>query len=292
MSRNRQRTKIRQQDNAPQQVPQPHIPPQQDANPFGLSFVVPTEIVKLPSFGRLYSQNSPLFGMEQVEVKSLTAAEEDILINTSFIEQGIVFDKLIDSIMMTPGVTANDLMDCDKIAVLMTARKTGYGDIVNFSTACVNCGAELQLEISLTKMLEESLEEQEDTDVDWEYLEESNTYSFKLPVAELEVQIKLLTPEDTKHLEMSRAQKQKLGLPFNDTLEFLRAVIVAAGGISDRSQINKLEEVLPAADARKIRVVHNENMPKVKSTVEVQCQSCGHQDTKEVPFSLGWFWSD
>jgi hypothetical protein len=125
MSRNRQRVQIPQQDTNTTQQP-PQLVPQQETNPFGLSFVVPTEIVKLPSFGRLYGEDSPLQGLEEVEVKSMTAAEEDILINTSFIEQGIVFDRLIDSIMITPGVVAEDLMDCDKIAILMSARRTGF----------------------------------------------------------------------------------------------------------------------------------------------------------------------
>ena len=75
MSRNRQRVKIPQQDNdTNQQTPQPEIITQQEANPFGLSFVVPTEIVKLPSCGKLYDENSPLRGLEELEVKSMTAA--------------------------------------------------------------------------------------------------------------------------------------------------------------------------------------------------------------------------
>ena len=294
MSRNRQRVQIPQQDtNTTQQPPQPQLVPQQETNPFGLSFVVPTEIVKLPSFGRLYGEDSPLQGLEEVEVKSMTAAEEDILINTSFIEQGIVFDRLIDSIMITPGVVAEDLMDCDKIAILMSARRTGYGDKVNFGVSCNNCGADIELEISLTKMLEDTLASSAEVEEkDWEFLNESNTFSFKLPVTELQVQIKLLTAEDTKHLEASKTQKQKLGLPYNETLEFLRACIVEAQGIVDRTSINKLVEILPAADARKIRVVHNENMPKVKADADIHCGSCGHKDKKEVPFSLGWFWSN
>ena len=295
MSRNRQRVKIPQQESAPQKpqpIPEPVLP-QQGTSPFGLSFVVPTEIVKLPSFGRLYGEDSPLYGVDKVEVKSMTAVEEDILINTSFIEQGIVFDKLIDSIMITPGVTASDFMDCDKIAILISARKTGYGDIVKFDTSCDNCGADIGLDISLTKMLEESLETPERAEAkDWKYLEDSNTYSFKLPATQLDVQIKLLTAEDTRHLEMSKQQKQKLGLPYNETVEFLRACVVEAQGVVDRASINKLAEILPAADARKIRVVHNENMPKVKTTTTVQCGSCGHDNEKEVPFSLGWFWLD
>ena len=152
----------------------------------------------------------------------------------------------------------------------------------------------MELAICLTKMLEESLSNTPERTAapDWKYLEDSNTYSFELPTTKLNVQIKLLTAEDTNLLEASKQQKQKLGLPYNETVEFLRACIIQAQGVVDRTSINKLAEILPAADARKIRVVHNENMPKVKTTTTVHCNSCGHENKKEVPFSLGWFWLD
>ncbi len=290
MSRNRSRIQAQKEEELP-------TPPQivkEDAkqdNPFGISFVVPTEIVKLPSGGNFYDANSPVSGISEVEVKSMTAAEEDIMINDSFIQQGIVFDKLINSIMITPGIKSEDLMDCDKVAILMCARRSGYGDIVNFQTDCATCGFSYNMEVSLTNMLEQGSQQQEKKDSDWHYSPDSNTFSFKLPATELEVSIKLLTPSDNNLLEESKTQKEKLSLPFNETIEFLRMCIVSAQGVTDRTSINKLVEILPAADARKIRLVHNENLPKIKFIEHTTCPNCGKQDEKEVPFSLGWFWS-
>lgn len=297
MSRNKNRISVPKQNNNQQTIPQPAAPmPQaikQQDNPFGLSFVVPTEIVKLPSAGHLYDENSPLRGLTEVEVKAVTAAEEDIMINDSFIQQGVVFDRLIDSILITPGVTSQDLMDCDKIAVLMSARKTGYGDNIDFNVACASCGHQYEMQASLSKMLERSGQSTyaPSSGEEWEYLNDSNTYSFNLPTSDLDVNIKLLSPSDTKNLLASRAQKERLGLPHNETVEFLRAVLVSAQGVTDRSALNKLAEVLPAADARRIRVVHNQNMPSIETSQETTCPSCGHEEVKEVPFSLGWFWS-
>lgn len=295
MSRNKNRIKVPQQNvpnkkTAPSPIPQ-DIP--QSSNPFGLSFVVPTEIVTLPSAGYLYEEGSPLSGMRQVEVKSVTAAEEDIMINDSFIQQGIVFDRLIDSIMITPGVRSQDLMDCDKIAILMSARKTGYGDNVEFNVGCDNCGHQYEMDVSLNNLLERAREnayEPRSGDT-WEYLSDSNTFSFTLPTTGLDVNIKLLTPRDTENLLAAKRQKEKLNLPHNETIEFLRAVIVSAQGVSDKTSLNKLAEILPAADARQVRMVYNKNLPKVESTHETTCPNCSHEDVKEVPFSLGWFWS-
>ena len=290
MSRNKNRITVPSETN----TSTPPAPPiTQNDNPFGLSFVVPTEIVKLPSAGFLYPEGSALKGMKEVEVKSMTAAEEDIMINDSFIKNGVVFDRLIDSIMITPGIKAEDLQDCDKLAILMSARKTGYGNDMIFSVSCNNCDHNYDMEVSMEKMIEqsESSPYEPKSGEDWEYLEESNTYSFNITSINIDVNIKLLTRQETKQLLAFRTQKEKLGLPFNETIEFLRAVLVSANGITDRTSLNKLAEILPAAAARKIRYIHNVNLPKVNTNSETVCPACGYEETKEVPFSLGWFWS-
>ena len=295
MSRNRKRTQVQQQVNIPQKPPQPEIPqPTQHDNPFGISFVVPTEIIKLPSAGLLYEKTNPLFGITEVEVKAVTAAEEDIMINDSFIQQGIVFDKLIDAIMITPNVRAKDMMDCDKIAVLMSARRTGYGDIVDFDAVCDACNSNYEAEVSLSSILSKNEEKRYKPSGDDEcsYLESSNTFSFKLPSTGLEINMKLLSPSDLDLLSATRQQKEKLNLPFNETLEFIRMVIVSVQGVVDRTSINKLCEVLPAQDARKIKEIHSRNIPKIDTTQLTTCPHCGHDQEKEVPFSLGWFWSN
>ena len=292
MSRNKRRVNIPQQ--AQPNTPQVNIPkPPPETNPFGLSFVVPTELVPLPSSGLLYSEDSPLSGLEEVEVKAMTAVQEDILINRDYIENGTVFDRLIDSIMVTPGIKSQDLLECDKIAILMSARKTGYGDIVDFSTQCDNCSSEVTFEVSLTEILEKNKNSNSDLgpEGDWEYSEESQTFSFTLPTTELPVKIKLMTPDDFKNLEASKKQKEKLKLPFNQTVEFIRMVLVEAAGIADPTNLNKLAEVLPAGDVRKIRSVHSQVTPEIETSQIFTCPECNHEMEKEVPFSLGWFWS-
>jgi hypothetical protein len=157
MSRNSSRTQIPKSVDPEVASPQPNMsppPPQEKPNPFGLSFAVATEIVHLPSGGKFYEQDSPMNGLEIVEIKSMTAKEEDIMVNDSFIEQGIVFDRLIDSLMITQGIRSSDLLDCDKIAILASARKTGYGDSLEINHDCAECGVTSPVEVSLSHMLE------------------------------------------------------------------------------------------------------------------------------------------
>ena len=291
MSRNKRRVNIPQPT---QQNTQPNIPqPPAEANPFGLSFVIPTELVPLPSSGLLYSENSPVHGMSNVEVKAMTAVQEDILINRDYIENGTVFDRLIDSIMVTPGVRSQDLLECDKMAILMSARKTGYGDIVEFTTECDNCSTKVTFDVSLTSILEKNKNQDSvaTSTEEWEYSEASKTFAFTLPTTNLPVKIRLMTPEDIKNLEAAKKQKEKLNLPFNQTIEFVRTVLVEASGIVDQANLNKLAEVLPAGDVRKIRAVHNQVTPDIETTQSLTCPECNHEMEKEVPFSLGWFWS-
>ena len=299
MSRNKKRIQVQQQRGAQKQPTQPPPqaipePPPQQSNPFGISFVVQTEIVKLPSGGLLYEPGNPLRGVKQVEVKAVTAAEEDIVINDSFIQQGIVFDKLIDAILITPDISAKDMMDCDKMAILISARKTGYGDLVNFGLTCSVCASHYETEVSLSSILEknENKEYQLSSDEDCNYLESSNTFSFNLPSTGLEVNMKLLGPAERQALVDAKEQKERLNLPFNETLEFLRMVLVSVQGVVDRTSINKLCEVLPAQDARKIKEIHSRNIPKIDTMQKVTCPHCDHEEEKEVPFSLGWFWSN
>ena len=149
MSRNTRRTQVpKTQEETP---PQPQHIPQEKPNPFGISFIVPTELVYLPSGGRFYEESSPVYGLEAIEIKAMTAKEEDILINDSFIEQGIVFDRLIDSLMITEGVKSNHLLDCDKVALLVAARKTGYGAKIPHDITCDNCGTTSSVDIVLKR---------------------------------------------------------------------------------------------------------------------------------------------
>ncbi len=54
---------------------------------------IPTEVVDLPSQGLVYPESSPL-SSGKIEMKYMTAREEDILTNQNYISNGTVIDKL------------------------------------------------------------------------------------------------------------------------------------------------------------------------------------------------------
>ena len=93
-------------------------------NPFGISFVVPTEVVELPSQGKYYRENSSMFGRSTLEIKQMTVKEEEILSNISFVEDGSMIDRLLSSILIDKTVTPEDMMAADKNALVFAARKS------------------------------------------------------------------------------------------------------------------------------------------------------------------------
>ena len=86
----------------------------------------PTEVIDLPSKGLVYPKEHPL-SSGNVEIKYMTAKEEDILTSPNLIEKGIVLDKLLESIIVTEGVKLDDFIMGDKNTLLVSARILGYG---------------------------------------------------------------------------------------------------------------------------------------------------------------------
>ena len=89
-------------------------------------FKFPSEVIDLPSGGKIYGKDSPLKG-GKLEIKYMTAREEDILTSQNLIKKGLVIDNLLESLIITPGVSSEDLILGDKNAVMVAARILAYG---------------------------------------------------------------------------------------------------------------------------------------------------------------------
>jgi len=142
---------------------------------------IPTEIVSLPSKGLLYPETSPL-AKGEIEMKYMTAKEEDILTNANYIRQGIVIDKLLQSLIVTP-IDYNELLVGDKNAIMIAARILGYGKDYNFTYN----GKEVTVDLSVLedKKVDESL-----------FNRGVNEFSFTTPKIENNLTFRLLTHGD------------------------------------------------------------------------------------------------
>ena len=103
-------------------------------------YQVPTDFVELPSQGKFYPKDSPIYAVEKLEIKFMTAREEDLLVSPSLQKEGIAVDRVIESLLVNKNIKASDLLVGDKTAILLNARKNAYGEAYKFPYICKSCG--------------------------------------------------------------------------------------------------------------------------------------------------------
>ena len=263
--------------------------PTSEDNPFGLSFVVATEMVQLPSKGKYYDQDSSLNGTSEIEIKHMTAKEEDLLVKEDYIRKNNVLEKLLESIIVDKNIKINDLLVEDKYALLTSARITSYGSEYSFKTRCDSCSAEIDFNFDLQKMLD--LEPIQKIPDEVEETEEG-IFEFKIDTKDLTVGLRILTLEEFEYISEQSKRRKDLSVPGSETVDFLNMAVEHVGGFSKREVLSKLFEVLPLKDIRKIRKTYAAISPSLQKTQTQECPNCASTVEREVPFSLGWFWPD
>ena len=279
------------QKNNPTPRPEAPVMPQQSTgptNPFGLSFVAPTEDVKLPSGGKFYPKDSPFYQVEKVEIKHMTAREEDLLSTLKEdAENKNIFNTLINGILTDKSLDAEEMLEEDKIAVLLRARATGYGEEYRANIFCDKCNTvgKFVFDLSKSKIIEAS-------DKEIKYDDSSNSFELQLPVSKLSIKIRNLNDKDLKSIKEEKQKKEDLGLDFNMTIAKLSRMVISAQDVEDRGMIAKLFEVLPAADAKTVLNFFDSVYPRISTEQEVECPNCGAHSEKEVPLSWAFFRTD
>ena len=243
----------------------------------------PTEIVELPSKGKLYPEGHPL-NSGKIEMKYMTAKEEDILTNQSFIKQGIVLDKLFKALIVTP-VEYNDLLLCDKNAIMIAARVLGYGKDYEVKVTNPETGEEQAVTVDLTQLKE--------SDIDWSaHSSGKNEFEFELPTSKRTIVLRLLTQGAQRKIdvEMKSLAKLKRNATLTTTLKH---VIISVDGETDGNKIRKfIDNELLAIDSRAIRTYLKTITPEINLSVEVPDGESG--GTFQSPFAIGldFFWPD
>ena len=143
----------------------------------------PTEVIDLPSKGKLYPESNPL-SKGTVEIKYMTAKEEDILASQNLIKKGVVLDKLFESVVVDAGVDVGDIFIGDKNAILLATRILGYGKDYQVEMTDPSSGEKQKVNIDLSKV--QVKEVVEDT------LNSENRYEFDLPLGKKKIIFRLV----------------------------------------------------------------------------------------------------
>ena len=160
----------------------------------------PSEVIDLPSEGKLYSKDS-LLREGKLEIKYMTAKEEDILTSQNLIKKGLVIEKLLDSLILTKGVKSEDLVIGDKNAVTVASRILAYGPEYTCEIINPNTGEKLTHTFNIADCPFIKLPK----DVD------GNNFEFELPVSKQKITFKLLTGKDERMIGEELDKIRKLG---------------------------------------------------------------------------------
>ena len=237
----------------------------------------PTEVIELPSKGLLYPADHPL-AKGSVEMKYMTAREEDILTNPNYIEKGIVVEKLLESLLITK-VDLNEFFVGDKNAIMLAARILGYGKDYTFNYNGKS------YTVDLSKLDAKPL----DSDI----FSERNRFKFILPVSGNEIVFKLLSEKDETKIDEEVTGLKKLNKDSNPTITTrLKHMILSVNGDEDRTNIkNFVDNYLLAADSRALRNYALSINPDVETKFKA-VNNNGVEEDVDLPIGITFFYPD
>ena len=239
----------------------------------------PTEVIDLPSGGKVYPKDSPL-AEGKIELKYMTTKEEDILMSQNLIKKGVVIDKLLDSLIVTKGVNQQDLILGDKNAVLVAARILAYGPEYTVEVTNPN---NLEQKIEHTFNLTDCKFKDPSGDVDYS----DNLFDFETPIGKNKVKFKLLTGKEEALIEKDLEQAQKVGYN-SDVSTRLRHTIIEVDGDNKVETISSLSQNMLARDSRALRSYIQEISPDIDMTSEIEIG--GETVSVSIPLTVTFFW--
>lgn len=235
----------------------------------------PTETIELPSKGLVYPENNPL-SSGTVEMKYMTAKEEDILTNQSYIKSGVVLDKLLQSLVVDKNINIDDLIVGDKNALLIASRILGYGS----KYAVIIRGEEVNIDLSVL----------DNKDIDYSSIEKGkNEFTYTLESTGTVLTYKLLTGKDEKSIEREIAGLKKIKSDASPELTTrLKHMILSVDGNTEKKDIRDfVDNYFLARDSRAFREHIKSTQPDVNLNVVLD-----NGEEVAIPIGLSFFWPD
>tara|TARA_R100000008_G_C3570705_1_gene161919 strand:+ start:198 stop:1061 length:864 start_codon:yes stop_codon:yes gene_type:complete len=250
-----------------------------------LQFVTPTEFVELPTKGELYPESHPLHGQETVEIRYMTAKDEDILASKTLLKKGIAVDRFIQNVLVDKKVKVEDLIIGDKNAIIVAARITGYGSEYEAKITCPAC-----MEVSDQSFDLDEVGVLDAAETDEITRTTNNTFLVTVPKSGVQVEFRPLTSKDELHLSQMTENKRRKKLPESLLTDQLKQFIVSVNGSEDRSHINQFINSMPTLDSHFLRTAYRKAIPNLDLIQTFTCQACSYEADTEVPFTAEFFW--
>ena len=242
----------------------------------------PTEVVDLPSKGLVYPEGHPL-ASGKIEIKYMTAREEDILTSVNLIQDGTVIDELLKSVVVTK-VDFNDVIIGDKNAIMLATRILGYGKEYKAEVTCKNCGAKEDTDFDLTVYKYK--------DIDESKFSNDNKFEYELPNSKRKIEFKLLTQGDEANVVKEIQRQRDAGIKaIGEITTRLRHQLISVDGNSESETItNFINNEFFAVDSRAFREHYANLSPDVDFKTHFGCAACGTVQDIELPIQTNFFW--
>jgi len=258
----------------------------------GISFVMGTDVVDLPSAGLLYPPGHPLEGKASIELKHMTAKEEDILTNTAFIRNGSAIDRVLNSLIIDENISLDSLIVGDKNALLLAARISAYGSQYGAKVTCPVCQSHQTFDFDLDEIgsggpdeFVMALENAEITS--------NKTVLITTPKTDLTFELRPMIGADEKALAEKTKRLKKLRV--NESVGLIdnfSMITISINGETNPHQIREVYEQLPAFDFRHLRRAYQAAMPDIELLAPLSCNECGAEEVIGVPLNANFFWPD
>ena len=273
-------------------TPEPSSPPvaAMDSNIF--SFVAPTEFVKLPSEGKYYPTDHPLFDQTTIEIKQMTAKEEDILTSITLIENGVALERLLESVILNKSVDPKTLLVGDRNAIVIAARVSGYGNMYRTTITCPDCLTEQKYGFDLNNAKVTTTTDILNSLPDVITISDNGDYALTLPKSNLVIEMSLLNGNDEKSLTKKLVEGEKAnGAQALITTQLVH-MIKSVNGNNTKEAIEYVAQNLPSGDSAFLRKIYTKIVPNVELSLPFECKHCSHNEDMEVPLAAEFFWPD
>ena len=250
-------------------------------------FKVPTDFVQLPSGGKVYPASSTLHNIKEVELRHLTAADEDILTSRSLLRSGKAIDSVISACLANKNINVEELLSGDKNAIVTFLRVSGYGSDYEVEMDCPSCGETSNHTFDLSNLQMKNLEIEPAVAGD-------NRFNFQLPQTQINVEFRFLNSlQDKEIADAQDKMKKRTQSPIDRNITTrLKNVIISIEGNTDQGYINQFVDNMNVRDSRALRKYMEDNTPDLDMEQEFECVHCGHRGEVDIPITVGFFWPE
>ena len=255
----------------------------QEVHPADDGYLPPVTSVKLPSRGVVYPPESPLYLVDSVDIKAVTASEENILSSQTLIKKGTVLSVLMKACITNRSIDPEEMLLGDRNAVLTAIRVSAYGAKYPVEVTCPSCGEESEHEFDLSRLTMKTL------DVEPVGGPGTNEFAFKLPGSGRMANFRLLDANGLSKLERDTEQVRKRTGNDQGVTMRLYAQVTRIDGV-DPSMLAKAINSMSAFDARALRQYMDEIAPGIDMLQDYTCPKCAENREVVIPLGMGFFW--